>query len=169
MSVWKHYERRRPLDAIPVDRRVESPCGRFVAAFYLVGEHSSEGAEGGAHEVAVYDTASGAIVACLSRSWSRNYRSNYTRGHQTHSVGFSADGDRLLINGGHGGSEADVPIAAALRAIDIAAEAQPEVAQRYAGGEREADFLDYVQRELAADIEYADLLDLAKERLGRHG
>lgn len=168
MSFWKHYERRRPLNSVPADRRIESPCGRFVATFYLVGEHGNEGSEGGAHEIVVYDKKSGNIVACLSRSWSRNDRSHYSRGHQTHGVGFSADGDRLLINGGHGGAETDIPIVAAMNAIDTAAREQPEAARRYAGGEHEADFLAYVQQELSAEIEYADLLDLAKERLGRH-
>lgn len=168
MAQWLTYPRNRPLSAITADRRVVSPCGRFVATFYLVSENDDEDSDGGMHEIMIYDATTHRPYACITRSWRVNYRTGYRSGSMTNEISFDTDGETLLINSGRGGSDGEmnrVPFVAALTALAEYCTAAPDEAAAYAAGENRLAFHRRVEDSLAVPIEFSDLSELIKFHL----
>lgn len=108
MSKWRRYPTDRALADVPVKMRVVSPCGRYIATYYLVSENEDDESEGGLTEIAVNGTSDQKTLFIVERAWDNNYRTHYFDGFRVESLSFSEDGNSLLINGG--GTEPSVRI-----------------------------------------------------------
>lgn len=165
MSRWRDYESNRPMKAIPVERRVKSPCGHFVAAFYLISRDDDEESAGGQFEIMIYDAASEHTLARLTRSWEVNHRTNQHSGDRVSDIAFDAGGEALLINSGSGDEVNRVPFVAALAAIGRQRAAAPDKAEAFLGGDGWLAFLKCVKDDIPAPIEITDLFDLIERYL----
>ncbi len=167
MAIWQDHGSNRALGDIPPERRVVSPCERFVATFYLVSENDDEDSDGGMHEIMIYDAATQRPLASFTRAWRVNYRTDYTSGSMTREIGFAAAGGTLLINGGRGsdGVVNRVPFVAAIAAIKKHCAAAPDEAAAYLRGENRLAFHSRVKDGISAPIEFSDLSDLIKFHL----